>query len=327
MNFRKAINLIKKSRKIVISSHISPDGDAVGSCLALYNYCKNYCESVRIVLNDDVPNNCKFMDKNNVIEKYSAEQHSLILKEADLFIVLDLNELNRVGGLKDASSQSGAVKIMLDHHQKPQLFADVNYSSPEAAATGELVYQLIRQDKQFKITPETAEALYVAIMTDTGNFRFSNTNDKVLKAASELAKAGANPNYIYEQIYCKNPRKQMLLYGEALANLEFYFDGYLCIMPLDRAIYSKTGTNDTDVENFVESLLTIDGVNIGVMLSDAVERNEIRLSFRSKDKINIRSIAERFGGGGHINAAGARVKNGDIAQVKQQIIEFVKEMK
>jgi phosphoesterase RecJ-like protein len=171
-----------------------------------------------------------------------------------------------------------------------------------------------------------AESLYLAIMTDTGSFRFPRTDALVHLIISELIECGADPVMLYEEVYNKIPFSSMKLLGEAYAGMEIYSEGKFCLMTIPRDLFAKTGSKEDDIENFVESILRIDGVKVGVLITELPDRSEFRVSFRSKGNYNIRDIAFQFGGGGHLNAAGARIYNTTLAEVKEKLVSSIIKM-
>lgn len=314
-----AFTLFQQAEKILITTHINPDGDALGSALALYFYLIEKNKTPLIVISDEVPSNLKFLNASEKILKFEEVKDQLS-DDFDLIVCLDLNEGSRLGLLENFVINSKSKKILIDHHKSPKLICDVIISQDKASSTGEIIWDLINLDNEYYISKDFAYALYTAIMTDTGSFRFPATSPNVFKIAAQLVEAGADPATIYDYYYNINSLNKMKLYGFALASLETFYNNKLCIMSLTQEDFILTGAKEDDVENFVESLLTINGVKIGILLTDFPGKHEIRMSFRAKDSFEVRSLAIQFGGGGHLQAAGARVKNADITQIKKELI-------
>ena len=227
--------------------------------------------------------------------------------------------------MAETLKQSHAYKIIIDHHIEPKEFADLYFVNPEATSTGELIYYIIKTYNNEFFTKDIANALYTAIATDTGHFRFPRTDEITHNIISDLISKGADPVYCYDQIYNNRPIRFLKLLGEAFCSIETYFDDTVCIMTLTEENYKKAGANEMDVEDIVEHTMFIEKVKIGVLLSECNNANEIRCSFRSKGDISVRDFAIKFNGGGHKNASGARFKNKNINEVKQIIINQLKE--
>jgi phosphoesterase RecJ-like protein len=312
---------IDKANNIIISTHINPDGDAIGSSLAIQNYAKSRGKNVQIIITDPVPEYLRFLTGSDEIITYEIEKHSTIIMNADLIIVADLNNIGRMNNEGQAISKSSAKKIVIDHHVDHQEFADLYIIDSTASSTGELVWYLLKSDTGFKIDIPTAEALYTAIMSDTGNFRFSSTTPEVHRIAAELIESGIQPEKIYDEVYNIMPFNKMKLFGETYSGLELFYENQLCVATITETLFEKTGTNESDTENLVESLLSIQGVKAGILFTDVPSKNVVRISLRSKIGIDVRQIAVLFDGGGHNQAAGARVYNSDLMTVKKQVIE------
>ncbi|MFC2131428.1 bifunctional oligoribonuclease/PAP phosphatase NrnA [Bacteroidota bacterium] len=321
-NINKIIN---RSKRIAITTHVNPDGDAIGSTLAFYHYLKTKGIDSRIILHSPMPYNYKFLSGSSEIIKYSPDNDEFIMS-ADAIFIIDLNDVDRTKSLSEVIKKSKAVKIVIDHHIDPRDFADLYLVDSEATSAGELIYYLIKNMSNFQLTAEISECLYAAIMTDSGSFRFPRTDGNVHRIIADLIDNGADPVKLYENIYNIRPSRVVKLTGEAFAGHEILLNGSLCIMTLKREHFLKAGALDEDVEDIVEQSLTIEGVKIGILFSESLKKDEIRISFRSKGDISVRDIAVKFNGGGHKPAAGARLNNISIEEAKEKIIEAVGEI-
>jgi phosphoesterase RecJ-like protein len=268
----------------------------------------------------------KFLDGASLIEKYNPNRHNSIFKKADLIIVVDLNDITRIRELEKPVSESSAFKIVVDHHLNPKDFANYCYINSEASSTGELVWNILENDSEYSLNSATARALYAAILTDTGSFRFPKTTSRVHYIISKLIDAGADPYELYEQIYNQNPINSTRLLGLALSNMKLYENGKVCIMMITEEDFRKTNTTYKDTEFFVERTLSVEGVQVGVLISDAKERNEIKISLRSKKDIPVNKVAIGLGGGGHLNAAGANIKNASPENALEMVLRQISKL-
>jgi bifunctional oligoribonuclease and PAP phosphatase NrnA len=319
-------DLILVSEKIIITTHVNPDGDAIGAALALNYFLNEIEKDSTVIIFNDVPYNLRFLKGIDEIGIYNKDIHDEIIKNADLIVIADLNDCTRLRDMQYPILASNAKKVVIDHHIDPKEFADIYAIDTDACSTGELIWKLIKVHESYKISQRVAECLYLAIMTDTGSFRFPRTDALVHAIISELIDCGADPVMLYEEVYNKVPFSSMKLLGEAYAGMELYSGGKFCLMTIPKDLFAKTDSKEDDIENFVESILRIDGVKVGVLITELPDRSEYRVSFRSKENYNIRDIAYQIGGGGHFNAAGARVYNTTLKDVKMEVIEKIEKM-
>lgn len=325
---KEILKILKNSTKVLITTHTNPDGDAIGSALALYHYLTDIKITTQIIISDDVPRNLQFLTDSKKIESYNPNRHNQYIQAADTIVFLDLNDIARTRLLSKTLEQSSAFKIVIDHHTNPKDFANLLYSNIESSSTGELVFNLLTADKEFKINQKIAECIYVAIMTDTGSFRFQRTTSEVHRIIAALIDAGADPYKIYDNVHNQNPLKIVRLLGIALSKMQLHFNGKVCIMTLDKNDFASTGTNYRDTEFFVDRTLSVEGVEIGILLTEVFERGEFKISLRSKGDVFVNSIANSLGGGGHLNAAGATIKSQSfdtaLQSLTNQLIKFYK---
>jgi phosphoesterase RecJ-like protein len=303
------IKIIKNSKNILIISHSNPDGDAIGSMLAFHYYAKSLQKSTTCLLVDELPKNLRFLEESEQIRKYNPNQHNSIIKKCDLILIVDLNDITRIRELEKPISESNAYKIVIDHHLDPKEFASLYHINSNASSTGELVWEILNSDQEYKFDKKTSEALYSAIVTDTGSFRFPKTSAQVHQIISHLITNGADPFEIYDKIYNQISFGSTKLLGLALSGLKLYEDGKVCLMRLSEDSFRQTNTSYKDTEFFVEKTLSIEGVQVGILVTEVMERSEIKISLRSKRDIPVNKIALALGGGGHLNAAGANIKN------------------
>ncbi len=289
--------------------HAQPDADALGSSLGLAGYLLKKDHDVTVISPTDYPDFLKWMKGNEDVIIYKGNQESCNKKvnDADIVFCLDFSSLDRIEELGSIISGSSAVKVLIDHHLDPQDFADYKSWSTAAAATAELIFDLITDlgDEEL-IDSSIAESLYAGIMTDTGSFRHPSTSAKVFETAASLVKMGADANKVSRKIYDSNSLNRLRLIGHALSErlvvLPDYRTAYFALSKEDLKKYDySTG----DSEGLVSYALSIDGI---VLAATLIEReNGVKMSFRSVGDFSVNQFArEHFNGGGHKNAAGGR---------------------
>lgn len=297
------------SRKIVIVTHHKPDGDAMGASLALNDYLKSNRHNVSVIVPSDYPDFLKWLPGDDGVvnfEKSVSKAESLIA-DAEIIFVLDFNEPGRVENMEPALRKSGAFKIMIDHHLKPDSFCNLTFSYTEASSTCELVYRFVKAiDDGYKLTLAFSENIYVGIMTDTGSFRFSSTTGDVHRIIADLLDAGVKPHHIHEAVYDNFSfnRTRFLGYclSEKLTVLNDFNTAYIAVSKKELDQYQhQTG----DTEGIVNYALGIKGMRMAAFFSE--QENMVKISFRSKGSFSVRELAaQHFSGGGHTNAAGGK---------------------
>jgi phosphoesterase RecJ-like protein len=304
---KKVKAFLSKPKNIVIVTHWSPDGDAMGSSLGLYNYLTGKKHNVQVITPNDYPSFLSWLPGNKKVIDFSINAKPAISKvaKADFIFCLDFNSLKRIDLLGAEVARSAAFKMIIDHHLQPEDFADYMLHSIQACSTCELIYDFIQLmgDKK-KITKEIANCLYTGIMTDTGSFRYPSTTAKTHRIIAELITAGAENAAIHDRIYDNNTEGRLKLLGYCLAEK-------LTVLKELETAYFALGQDDLqqfdykkgDTEGVVNYALSIKEVRFSAFF---VERDGIiKISFRSKGKFDVNLFARRhFSGGGHANAAG-----------------------
>jgi len=314
--------LIANHQKFVLTTHINPDGDAIGSEIAMAEYLNHLGKEVYIINNSSTPNNYKFLDGNEIIIVYDDERHRTMVASADAYIIVDISDWERLRNIGQIIKTVPMPKICIDHHHINYKFADVDIIYEEASSTGELIYEFLTH-VNFPIQGTTARALYTCILTDTGSFRFSNTSARTHQVASNLIETGVNAREIYSLVYEQNSKSKMALMGETLRNLNFECDGRLAWFVLTQEMFRSCRASHWDTEGFPEIPRTISGVEVSLMFTE-LDTDKVKLSLRSKGQIVINHIAEKFGGGGHHYAAGALVKRSLAETIPMVLTEIRK---
>lgn len=308
-NIHEITKIFENSEKIIISTHFNPDGDAIGSALALWNYLKEHNKDATIIIADDVPKNMRFLAGADKIMKFNSKTNLHLIKQADIIVLVDMNDYSRSMGLADVFKEANAKKIVIDHHIGININTNYSLIDTNASSTGELIWRIISHTSGLKLSKPIAEALYVAIATDTGNFRFPKTNAQLHRIIADLLDSGADPTYLYENVYNQKSINQMRLLGRSLANVKILFNDKVCLMAISEKDFRETQTSYQDTEFFVEQTLSIEKVKIGILISEIYQRSEYKISLRSKDDYDVQKVAYLLGGGGHLNAAGITLKS------------------
>jgi phosphoesterase RecJ-like protein len=302
--------LLSSPKKIAIIPHKNPDGDAIGSTLALWHYLVNTGHTASIVAPNDYPKFLKWMPGSDQILNFEKEnsQSKTCINNADIIFTLDFNHLGRVGQMSEILESAKATFVMVDHHQEPSDYAKIMYSDVKMSSTCEMVYVLINQlGDENSITPEMSNCIYTGIMTDTGSFKFAATTSNTHRVIADLMDKGAEGTKIHHRIYDTNSPSRLHLLGCALKNmiiLEEYSTAYITMSQdeLDTYNYQKG-----DTEGFVNYGLTLDGIKFAVIFIENREEGIYKISFRSVGEFSVNDFARKhFSGGGHTNAAGGK---------------------
>ncbi|AFH49211.1 Exopolyphosphatase-like protein [Ignavibacterium album JCM 16511] len=312
VNFQKLKNIILSNNSFLITTHVNPDADAIGSEVAFYQLLKSLGKKSYIINHSETPYNLRFLDVDNVIKQFNLDDHADLFNQVDVLVALDFNRSDRTVSMKKHFDQSKAIKICLDHHQDPEEFVDYEFIDTDYSATGEIIFNLITESKIVPLTKQIAEPIYAAIMTDTGSFRFERTTAKLHRKIATLLETGINPTEIYDKIYDQSKFSKIKLLGRALESIQLIADGKIAFMIITQKDFDEFGAIESDTENFVNYNLSIENVVLGLLFIEL--KNGFKVSFRSKGNIPVNKLASEFGGGGHTNAAGARFFDHQMTQ-------------
>lgn len=303
--------LIEENKDFLIVSHINPEGDAIGSSIALALGLKKKGKSVYILNKDPIPDILKFLPYSKLISQ------KIPSREFDVMFIVDCASLERTGlkGLKAKTT------VVIDHHliQNSKFKTQIRLIDTKASAVGEIIYKLLNF-LNAPLDKKIATNLYTSICTDTGGFRFSNTNFKALKIASELVKAGAEPWKIAKEVYENLSFNQLRLLGMSLSNLKK--KDRIAWVTVTQDMFKDTRTSIEDTENIVNYPKMIKGIEVAVLFRED-GKNSYKISLRSKGRVNVAEIARILGGGGHANAAGCTL-NGSLEEVKRKVFKVAK---
>lgn len=321
--------LLSKSKNIVITTHKSPDGDAMGSSLALFNYLKLKGHQVKVITQNNYPSFLHWLPGNEYVlvaddNKVKAEE---TINKADIIFCLDFNNLKRIEYVGEWIAKTNAIKVMIDHHQQPEDFAKYMLSTVNTSSTCELIYDFIEMLGDIRLLNlSIGQCIYTGLVTDTGSFRFKSASALTLQKASHLISVGVDHAYIYEKVYDTNTYDRLQLMGYTL-NHRFVINkemGY-SYMWLSDAELKKYNYKTGDTEGFVNYGLSIDGVKLSAFF---VERDgQVKISFRCKDPMDVNQFARKyFNGGGHKNAAGG-ISDKKLDEVVNDFLNVINEYK
>lgn len=315
------LDFLKREDRFLIATHSSPDGDAIGSAVALALILESLGKKAVVFDQDPVPEQYRFLpESSRMFTPETIADAGISLEACRNLILVDCNDLSRVTKRENLLSRFGYQHaLVIDHHATPTSFGTLRWIEPDAAATG-LMILAVADALEVSVTPAMAMNLYAALVVDTGNFRFENTSPQVLYAAARLAEAGANPTLISRSLFESWSSGRLALFGRFLRTLEMI--GPVAVALITRDMLAETGTVPDDTETFVE-FLKINREADAAMLIRELEPDYYKISLRAKGVVDVAAIAVQFGGGGHKNAAGCEMR-GDLSSVKQQILAEIK---
>lgn len=310
---RNIVEKIRTSHSFLLTTHEGPDGDAVGSSLALASILRKTGKDVVVHYRDAVPDLYGFLPGVDSVQAHIPD------RDFDVAFVLDIGELRRAGDEFCSFGRIGTI-INLDHHLACENFGVYNLIDPAAAATGVLVYR-IASAMGYAFDFDTALCLYVSIITDTGSFRYSNANREAFTIAGQMIDCGINAWDVAEQLYENQPRKRLELLARCLPTLEIIKDGLAASVTVTLDMYEATGADAELTDGFVNYPRSIKGVEVAIFFRQ-LEENRVKVGFRSKGKVNVAVFSAAMGGGGHHNAAGCTV-DGTLEEVKARVYSLV----
>jgi phosphoesterase RecJ-like protein len=324
VDFNNLKEVITGSGSFLLTTHVNPDADAIGSEIAFCRLLNLLNKEVFIVNHSSTPYNLNFLDDEKVIQKYDKEKHKDLISSVDVLVGLDFNRSDRLASMRDDFLESKKLKIIIDHHQDNEKFVDYFFVDTEYCATGHIIYDFIKQTSVVKLDYLLAYPLYAAIMTDTGSFRFERTTPGIHKIAAELLETGVNPTEVFDKVYDQSKFSKVKLLGKALESLKLYGEKKeISYMVLKQNDFNSFGAIESDTDSFVNFSLAIEKIKIGILFIEL--KKGFKVSFRSKGSIPVNKLAAEFGGGGHTNAAGLRILEGKMEDFISKILLKSKE--
>lgn len=308
--------ILKCGRKILVVSHVDPDGDAIGSQLAFAAYLKQLGKDVLLVREKDIPHKYQFLPH---LENIKPIDSLPVGTRVDTAVVLECPNFGRIG--RAASLLGDDVTIIsIDHHRDSGELGAVNWIEPDRSSVGEMVYEYFAA-VGYPIDAAVATQLYTAILTDTGRFRYQSTAPRTMQIAGELIRAGADPKLICDSVYYNLSQSTVKLTARVLSTIEFHQDGTVCFLTLTKKMLTESGANMAESDGLVDFSLFANGVVVGALLK-AHDETQTRVSLRSRDGINVAAIAALFGGGGHFNASGCTMPM-NLIDAKSELLRIL----
>ena len=314
-NLPLAVEAVRGAKRALFTMHRGPDRDALGSALALACAMRELGREVTVYNPDELPYNFKFLrGADQVARTVPADARF------DVTIVTDAGAFNRLGPDVPPPDRRG-VLLNLDHHITTEPFGDINYVDPHAASVGILAYKIIR-GLGHPLSRDAAECIYASILADTGSFRYSSTDPECFRVAAELLEAGVDPWEMTVRVYEQQPLARMRLLADVLKTLEVH--GKLATITITNEMMARTGSPIDLTDGFINYARSVDGVEVAASFREPSNGGAWRVSFRSRGRVNVAAIAQKFGGGGHHNAAGCSIA-GDEAAVRAKIAEEIEQ--
>ena len=322
MSIREVADAIKKYDNYLITSHINVEGDAIGSEIAIYYMAKQLGKNAIMVNSDPVPERYTFLPSHEKI----IIGNNIGVKKYSNVIIVDCPTVERSGKISTLlkSSEVKINIINIDHHVSNENFGNFNWVNPDASSCGEMVYKLYKE-MGLDITDDIATALYVAILTDTGSFRYDSTTSETHRICGDLLKLGIRPAKIAEKIYETKDMGDMALLAKVLLTIKMTKNGKIAYMYVTKKMMEETNTTPDQTDGFINFARALKGTEISIFFREDLEDSEkIHVAFRSKGSANVNVLATKFGGGGHPKASGCVIK-GDLNEVIKKVLKVAEE--
>ncbi len=325
--YQSVLNELSRARRVLLTTHVRPDGDAVGSCAAMALAMRSREIEAQVLLLSHLPSKYAFVFSEYDIPHVDAESQwpdTLDLDYYDALLVLDTGTWSQLPQLRHRVEKWPKPKIVVDHHLTQESWADVKLVVTEAAAADEIVAELL---DAWGVTfdPAIATALWLAIASDTGWFQFSNTRPFTFRLAARLMEAGVDVDRLYQRLYQNQRAERVALQARAMQSLRLLAGGRLATMTVARQDFIQTGAAVPETENLINIPLQIATVEVSILITEPLEAGPVRISLRSKGAVDVARFAEQFGGGGHARAAGLKI-DGDLEMAAARVITAMETM-
>jgi phosphoesterase RecJ-like protein len=312
------VDLVRRHQRFLLTTHIRPDGDALGSMLAMAEILEGQGKAVRTVVASNMAPRYRFLDPDGRVEHFEAPGDPW--RSADCILILDTGAWGQLGSFGPFMRSMPVTKAIIDHHMTQDDLGALRLVDTTAEATGRLVCEAA-DALETALSPTMARALFVAVALDTGWFRHSNTTAATFALASRLTEAGARPEILYEQLFEQNSLPRLKLMGLVLGRLQTAHNGRVAHTEIHRGDYEATGATPMDTEDLVNFPRSLTGVDVGLLFME-MPRGGIKVSFRSREGVDVAAVAQRFGGGGHRQAAGA-VLPAPLDEARARVLDAV----
>jgi len=313
------IEFVQRHQRFLLTTHIRPDGDGLGSMLALAAALQQRGKSIHLAVASVLPPRYDFLDPQRTVRQFQLPGREY--DACDAILVLDTGTWNQLGDIGIYIQQRQLPSLVIDHHLTQDDLGGQRLVDSTAEATGRLIYEAISALGE-TLSPTAAQGLFVALATDTGWFRHSNTTAATLELAARLVEAGANPTTTYEMLFEQNSLARLRLTGLVLDRLELHEDGQVCTSEIRREDYTQTGAVPQDSEDLINYLRSLQGVELAILFFEQ-PLGGIKVSFRSRSRVDVARLAESFGGGGHRRASGAVLET-NLSEARSRILAAVR---
>jgi phosphoesterase RecJ-like protein len=313
--------IIESHDRFVLTSHVRPDADALGSELGLLGVLESLGKQVRVINPSATPQHLQFLDPTGRIQKLGGEVTVAAACDTDVHIVLDTGSWQQLNDLRRVLETTAARKVVIDHHVSADDLGALVFRDVTAAATGVLIVELA-EFLNHPLHADVASRLYCAIATDTGWFRFPNTDSRALRMAARLVDRGVEPHRVYQQLYERSSLSRLKLHGRVLSRVQLDCQGRLAHTYVLQQDFKETGAHPSDTEDLVNDCLKIDGTECAVIVVEQAS-GQIKVSFRSRTDLSVAALAEQFGGGGHRQASGALLP-GPLVTAQDRVLQVIR---
>ncbi len=320
--YRGLIDELSRAKRVLITTHVRPDGDALGSAAAMHLALRHKGIDSRVLLLSHLPSKYAFIFRDNAVAHLDVEKGfapDFTLDDYDTLLVVDTGTFSQLPGLEERIAAFTGRKLVLDHHITQENWADLKLVATDAAAAGEIVAEVLER-WQIPLDRPTATCLFLAIASDTGWFAFSNTRPFTLRLAATLMEAGLNTDELYQLLYQNERAERIALQTRAQQSLQLLADGRLAVMEVRKSDFLETRAHVPDTENLINIPLQIRTVEASILLVEPVDGGPIRISLRSKGQVDVAKFAEQFGGGGHRRASGLKL-SGDFLEARHRVVD------
>jgi phosphoesterase RecJ-like protein len=309
---QQIIDILSRCKRVLVTTHVRPDGDALGSVAAAMLALKQKGIESEALLLSHLPRKYAFIFQENGIVHHDMEKGwpaAFPFDRFDALLVLDTGTWSQLPGVKERLANWTRPKIVIDHHLTQEDWADVKLVVTEAAAAGEILAELLER-WGVALDKPIATALFLAISSDTGWFQFSNTRPQTMRLAARLMEAGVDTDRVYQMLYQNERPERVALQTRAMQSLELLADGKLAVMRILKKDFEQTHASVPDTENLINIPLQIRTVEVAMLITEPIDFGPVRISLRSKGKVDVAKFAEQFGGGGHARASGLKMETG-----------------